>query len=234
MFVGDCFSISDHLYLTCSSHIFKAEEIVNIVPNFSRADWVTIRLYLAAVDWIPLFQNCDTNNMCDILNSAIQYAVENFIPVSKISSRNVAKWENDAVWRLVAAKKRKWTTFKRNPTRRNKNSYNRYSKYVKRQINQIKGDYEKNKFHNRHASPKCFYSYVNNLTGNKKDSDVPQLKVNNVNFSSSFQKALSLSDQYRSIYTEDNGLLPWCEQKMPPESFCRFNITDQDIISAIN
>ena len=63
---------------------------------------------------------------------------------------------------------------------------------------------------------------------------LPQLTVNKLTFSSSFQKALSLSDQYRTIYTEDSGLLPWYEQKMPLESICGFNITDQDIISAIN
>ena len=57
--------------------------------------------------------------------------------------------------------------------------------------------------------------------------------MNEVCFTTDFQKALALADQFRSVYTEDNGRLPECEQVVAPDSFCNISITDQDIIYAI-
>ena len=134
---------------------------------------------------------------------------------------------------MVAKKRRKWSLYRRNPTRRNKRLYNRYGKYVKRQVQFIKGEYEKKLFRNRHSSQKSFYSYVDRLTGYTKQSDIHQLKVGGVTFSSSYQKALALSDQYRSVYTEENNIMPPCVQKMPPNSFGDLQITESDVIEAI-
>ena len=97
----------------------------------------------------------------------------------------------------------------------------------------IKSDYEKRLFRNRNSSQKSFYSYVDRVTGSKKQTDIQQLKVGGVTFSSSYQKALVLSDQYRSVYTVENGLIPPCEQKVPPDSFGDLPITESDIIEAI-
>ena len=60
----------------------------------------------------------------------------------------------------------------------------------------------------RKSSVKFFYGYVKNVTGNKTNSDVAQLKFHDIIFDSDFQKALALSDQKKSVYNPDNGGTP--------------------------
>ena len=86
----------------------------------------------------------------------------------------------------------------------------------------------------RKSSVKFFYGYVKNVTGNKTNTDVAQLKFHDVIFDSDFQKALALSDQYKSVYNPDNGDRPICEQKVPENSFCQINVTENEILAAIN
>ena len=147
--------------------------------------------------------------MCETLNNKIRFAVENFVPKRRLDPQNTSKnWENLAISRVVKKKKQKWTVFKRNPSRRNKNAYNRFSKYVSKEVKRIKSEYERNKFHGRHDNPKEFYNYVDRVTGNKRASDIPQLEVNNVKFTTDYQKSLALADQYKSVYPLHDENLP--------------------------
>ena len=232
VFVGEQFSTSDHSYVTCKLNIFRPKRDKRAFPNFYRADWETIRLYLSCIDWDQIFLNCEVNSMYEIFVLKIRHAVDNFIPLS-VPIDKTARWENSTIKRMVAKKRRKWSLYQRNPSRRQKRQYNRYAKYVKRQVHFIKSDYEKKLFRNRNSSQKSFYSYVDRVTGSKKQTDIHQLKVGGVTFSSSYQKALALSDQYRSVYTIENDLIPPSEQKMPPDSFSDLQITETDIFEAI-
>ena len=170
--------------------------------------------------------------MCNIFNEKIHFAIENFIP--KISPKNqIAGYSNNEIKQLIRQKNRKWQKYKRDRTSRNKNDYNRFTKYVSRRVREIKGKYERNIFQGKTKSLKFFYNYVKNITGNKSDSDIPDLVVNQFSFTSDYQKALVLADQYRSVYQTDNGTIPFSHQQMPEDSFCDITVTDEDVVMAI-
>ena len=230
--IGSTFSTSDHNYVTCNLNLFKPAKNEKLVPNFSRADWETIRLYLATIDWEEELANKDANAMCNIFNEKIHFAIENFVP--KISPKNqIAGYSNNEIKQLIRQKNRKWQKYKRDRTSRNKNEYNRFTKYVSRRVREIKGKYERNIFQGKTKSLKFFYNYVKNITGNKSDSDIPDLVVNQFSFTSDYQKALVLADQYRSVYQTDNGTIPFSHQQMPEDSFCDITVTDEDVVMAI-
>ena len=82
-------------------------------------------------------------------------------------------------------------------------------------------------------SANFFYFYVKNATGLKTDGDIPDLYVGGETFQSDFQKALVLSDQYKSVYNVCNNIMPLCEQSMPLNSFAEITVNDDDILKAI-
>ena len=97
--VGEQFSTSDHSYITCKLNFFKPKREERSFPNFHRADWETIRLYLSSIDWDQIFLNCDVNTMYQNFVLKIRYAVDNFIPLS-VPNDKIARWENNTVRRM--------------------------------------------------------------------------------------------------------------------------------------
>ena len=140
VFIGDCFSTSDHSYITCIIQVLQQEDTEELVyrPNFREADWETIRIFLANVNWTEVFENKDLDGMCDVMNCIIQTTVSNFVPLKQISLRNILKWENREIKRLIAEKNKKWSTFRRNSTRRNKTAYNRYPNLSENELTKLK------------------------------------------------------------------------------------------------
>ena len=232
--VGPTFSTSDHCYITCNVEVFKSASHRRYKPNIYRADWDTIRSFFATIDWNVELANLDPNTMCELLYDKIYFAVENFVPKQRVGDKRKILWENGEIKRLIVKKKQKWRLYKRNPTRSNKNMYNRFTKFVSREVKRIKSEYERNRFHERFDNPKFFYKYIDHISGHKQNSDIPSLEVNGVAFTTDYQKSLVLSDQYRSVYTVDDGNIPNCEQKVPADSFCSIEPLENDIVAAIN
>ena len=108
-----------------------------------------------------------------------------------------------------------------NPTRRNKNIYNRLSKNVSRKIKEIKSEYERNRFRNK------------KVTGIRNKSDIADLCVNGIVFQVDYQKDLVLADQFRSAYNVCNNAMSDCGQSMPPNSFSNILVSDEDILKAL-
>ena len=133
----------------------------NYLPNYHRADWNTIRLYLGAIDWETELRNRDANEMCKKIYDEIYFIIGNFIPKKVIHNQKFAVWDNAEIQSLIRKKKKKWREFKLNPTRRNKNIYNRLSKNVSRKIKEIKREYERNRFRNKNVS-----THTQNVTNN--------------------------------------------------------------------
>ena len=231
--VGCTFSSSDHSSISYEINFYSIENHSRSTPNFRKADWDTIRLFFSCIDWPDEFQNKNANDMYEKMCEKINFAIDNFVPKSIIYHSKYAVWDNVEIDRLLTQKKHKWDLFKRNPSRRNKTRYNSFAKYVSRQVKKIKSDYEKNKFENKNQSPKIFSNYVKNVTGNRTNADVPQLESNGSTFRSDYQKALLLDNQYKSVYTIDDGVYPPCQQEVEPNSLCSINVTDNHVLNAM-
>lgn len=231
--VRDTFSTSDHCYFVCNINMYPFIERVKTVKNFNRADWDLIRGYLALVDWSDLFYGCDCAEMWTRFRSVIDHAVELFVPTFVLGPHKTSPWYNSFIKRLIRKKRIKYDRYKINRTRRNKRSYNKYCKYVKKETLKAKINYERKLFLNKNKSPKSFYSYVNKATKKNSDSYIPPLVVDGETIIDDRGKADALSAQYKSVFTIDNGVFPACQQRMPTDSLTSINITDEDVLISI-
>ena len=47
------------------------------------------------------------------------------------------------------------------------------------------------------------------------------------------EKCEALADQFKSVFTVDNGILPICPQTVPENSFVSITVSSQDVVNAI-
>ena len=102
---------------------------------------------------------------------------------------------------------------------------------MKKKVEYQRSEYEKRIFMNKNRNNKVFFNYIDNKT-NSKDG-VAQLIVNNEIIATDEGKAHTLSEQYKSVFIEDNGILPPVNRIMPPDLLSDFTISDRDIINSI-
>ena len=214
------FSTSDHNYFTCDITVTRYTEPIKTVPNYNLADWNMIRAYLHSVNWSDIFQNCNCLEMWNRFKNKILDCINLYVPKTKVFTTKNVSWFNNHIRRLVKRKDRKWTSLKNNPSRARKRDFNQFSKYVKKEILFAKANYEKKLFLNKGKTPNYFYSYVNRATNTKRDSHIPHLEANGIVFKTDSEKAQALSDQYQSVFTIDDNILPRCDHSMPSNSFC--------------
>ena len=97
------FSTSDHNYFICNLHIYTIPEPCRTFYNFENADWESMRLFFACVDWRELFQHCTCSEMWNIFIQTIQQAEDLFVPVITINN-NEKPWFNQYLHDLVKRK----------------------------------------------------------------------------------------------------------------------------------
>ena len=231
--VHSTFSTSDHCFFSCEVNIGYVKKLrPNISYDFKRSNWDMIHLHLSLVNWHQMMQNGNVYQMWNRFKNLLEFLVFTYVPVRVICARNIAPWLNQHIKKITKKKRILWHRYKLNPTVERKQIYNNHCKYVKKEVLKAKCAYEKNKFLGKNQSPKVFYSYIDQNLNNK--TSIPMLKVNNIEINDSVGKSEALLRQYESVYTNDNGVFPICEQKMLPDSLVDVHITDNDIIYALN
>ena len=230
--VHETFSQSDHCYITFEiNHKIQLEN--KTVIDYKNADWELLRAHLATLDWDRIFStNNNVEEMWDSFRNIIQNMINLYIPVKTISSRSKnAPWFNNHLKRITRTKKRKWKKYKRWRTRRHLADYNRYCKYVHKEVICARSKYEKQKFIRKQAEPKSFFNYIDNRTNGRKP--IATLNVGDTQIVSNHGKATALGTHYQSVFTRDNGVLPPFDARMPPDSLTDIQITENCIVKSI-
>ena len=232
--VCQTFSTSDHCYFRCNLIMDTTMGTEETYCAYSKADWDCIRMYFACIDWLEIF---DGSLTCTMMWQKFKHIIDDcvslFVPSLPVKQHGSKPWFNYNLWKLTQQKKNKWRSYKTNPSRRKKREYNAFCRSVKRKIAETKSLYEKKLFHDKKYNPKQFYNYIRNINNTKGDSHIPPLK--NADGSQSItkeDKAETLSSQYASVYTVDNGLLPPCRQRAPVDSLSTLRITSEDLVVA--
>lgn len=120
--VGNTFSTSDHCYLFFRINCYLSPSYAKLVPNYSKADWETIRLFFnSTLQWDVEFEGQDAEAMYEILLQKIKFMVDNFIPKKKKYFSKFAVWRNNETECLIKQKKQKWAAYKQNLSARSKN-----------------------------------------------------------------------------------------------------------------
>jgi hypothetical protein len=102
---------------------------------------------------------------------------------------------------------------------------------VHSKVTDARKKYEKTKFQHKNSNPKAFFSYVNNRTN--CNNSISILKVDNIDIVSDYDKADALSNQYKSVFTIDNGILLPFQSKMPPNALCNIYLSVKCIVESI-
>ena len=103
--VGETFSSSDHCIIAFLATLCFPEKCTVTIPNYHRADWDTIRLYLGAIDWETELRNRDANEMCKKIYNKIYFVIGNFIPKKVVHNQKFAVWDNAEIQSLIRKKK---------------------------------------------------------------------------------------------------------------------------------
>ena len=234
MQVLDPFSSSDHCVITAEFLVtgtLPTQEVP--IKDFKNTNWELVHHYLAAIDWQHLLTSDDNvSHMWIRIKNVLNFVLDSFVPTKTKKSRKSAPWFNNNLKRLSRKKRRLYHRLKRFPSDRNRALYTHSVRMLKRQTECSKSSYEKKLFSNKNTSPNTFYSYVNSKFEDKVG--VQSLIVDGVTHHSDNEKAALFSNQYNSVYTEDDGSNPVINQLLPMNSFSSIALTAQDVFEAIN
>ena len=231
--VHETFSTSDHSYITCDLNISNPPEVCcDPCFNFKEADWEMMRCHLATIDWENMFDVSSGNfeTFWLLFKNTLVNLTDLYVPTF-IPTHRQSPWVDRRLKCLIRTKKRRWDKYKksRNPT--HLVEYRIFCKHVKKKVEEARSIYEKKKFNNRKKDAKQFFNYIDRRT--KRKDNVPTLLVDDTVIIDDFLKAKTLSDQYESVFTIDNGIDPHVNPMMPPNSLCDIIISDHDVIKAI-
>ena len=232
--VNEPFSSSDHCVITSEILVTGTPPNQEVpIKDFRNTNWEFVHHYLAAIDWQSLLtSDLSVSSMWIRIKNILSYVIDTFVPTKIKKSKISAPWFNNNLKRLSRKKRRLYHRLKRFPSDRNRALYTRSVRLLKNQTDCTKANYEKNLFFKKSTSPKTFYSYVNSKF--KERVGVQSLIVNGDPHHSDQDKANLLSNQYNSVYTEDDGSNPVIDQILPLNSFSAIPLTAHDVLEAIN
>ena len=232
--IHDNFSTSDHAYFTCDIRLWQSrDDSKSWYYNFDSTDWELVHSYMMAVDFDSLMENGDINFKWNALKEILTHILDQHVMKNIIKRKNNAPWFKRDQKKLIQKKEEKWRKMKHDPTDANKRSYKSICNNVKTEIKKAKSEYERNIFQSKPRSKKYFYSYVDRST--KQRNEIPPLLLpNGVLTENDEDKANALMNQYESVFVQDNGILPDGLQRIPPNSLCDLEITEQEILKSIS
>ena len=225
------YSTADHNSVLIDIEAVSPHVTPSWLHDFRGADWPTIHAYMSAIDWVDLFDGCSLDQMWINFKTILNFVLSNFIPQKCALPRNLAPWFTPHIKRLARKKQKLHRKMKRRPTIRNKNEFKNFSRYLKHEVEFAKADYEKRKFSNKATNPKQFFNYINSRS--KPASDVQVLHTPYAHACTPYEKCEILANQFASVYTIDNSIMPPCPPKMPHNSIHEITVTRNDVFHEI-
>ena len=171
--VHECFSTSDHCFITCQIDIpdidcIREEKITYF--DFKATDWELMRANLAFMDWNDILSPhfSDPDCMWNVIRNIFIKLYEIYIPEVTVNKKRDAPWLNANIKRMKRKRKQKWHVYRNNRTNRNLSVYKNYSKTVKNAINEAIKNYEHKKFSEKKYNARDFFKYIDNKTSQKQ------------------------------------------------------------------
>ena len=180
----------------------------DVKPNFTQADYALINAFLNTLNWEEIYGNCTTaEDHWKAFQNILDTIILNFVPFTSSQPNKNVPWFSDSLRRLRLIKQRRWQKYDRN---QNIVSYARYQESAKKFKSEFllsKCNYEKRLFNEKCVDSKKFHNYVRRQ--NTVCSSIPCLRTaDGVLSTSDFEKANALSNQYASVFVNDNGIFP--------------------------
>lgn len=117
--------------------------------------------YLANVDWVQLFENCDANSAADRLTSVLYQCVQTFVPVKPRLPRRFPPWTNSHLQRLKILKRSALRKYAKHHTNQWKNRYKKINRKYKHLNSKLFKKHQRSIQNRLQYNPKGFWNHVN-------------------------------------------------------------------------
>lgn len=215
---------SDHemIFVTISME-GKAREQTKQGLNWRRADWESMRLDMAYIDWRTVLMGLSTQDMWLLFRSKIEQTIKKNVPDRKLRTGGRAAWMSREIMAAVRRKKRLWRKAKSGSCMED---YREADKLVKNLIRSAKRGFEKKLANANGGSSRPFYSYVKRRT-KSKPAIGPLLDKDRKTISDNKGMADLLNGFFSSVFTrEDLQTIPVAEQ-MQTTNLERIAVTEK-------
>ncbi|MCP4486062.1 MAG: hypothetical protein GY820_01885, partial [Gammaproteobacteria bacterium] len=221
-------SIDHSPILVCLTSSCNTNPDTVLVHCFRNVDFDGFSNALLSIPWRDMFNTCTTaDQMYTIFSDIFNQLIEAFVPKRKIIPGRKS-WP-PSVMSLQRSQRILYNKFRRHPTATNKDKYQdaqkAYRLEIRRYIHQREGALLS------HPNDRAFWAYVNSKL--KVRPVIPSLQSNGPldrPITDDYQKAEAFNDQFRSVFTTDDGIIP--PTPTVPESvpmLCNFRVSEGDV-----
>ncbi len=203
----------------------KSSEQQQWTRNFRKLDVFAAKQLLGLVNWNSVFSGCDcVQQMWDALRTVLEDVFDKTVPWVKVgaASRAYPKF----ITKLQARKRRLFKAWKRLGTAGSKQAYRNCCRECTEAIRSYQLRREERILSSGNRSQ--FYSYVNEQR-TVRAGVAPLVSPDGSIAVSDYQKSSVLSEQFCSVFTRDNDVLPTVKNKCPKETFSDFVITGEAV-----
>ena len=185
----------------------SANDITLPVLDWSRADFDGINNVLCTVDWHLLFGYCfDAESIWSGFKNIIWPIITSYVP--NVHVRHNFKYRPrqypKPIRTLLRRKAAIWRQLRNNHSPMLFDKYREIANLCRRSI--VEFDIERERRMLNANNVGAFYKFVNNKVG--RNHGVGPLSMNNVIFTSDWDKAAILNQYFESVFTNDNNILP--------------------------
>ena len=197
-------------------------------PNWSKADTIGIKKFLAGIIWQQVFQEKNLEECWQSFKQIIHEAVEKYVPLSTSKPRNQPKWLSREIIRLVRRKKRAWKNWKSHGSQENMAKYKELQKKVTTGIRNAKRKMEQNLASKKNGNATDFARYIKSKT--KSNTNVGPLRGENGGLITEEKEMAQLLNKYfTSVFTqEDTASIPVRGEETEAK-FSSFKFTEKKI-----
>ena len=215
--IPDCVSdisnipgMSDHEAVTgsCELNLQTNKKQPRTVHMYRKANTEGIEeeLNQFSEEFMASFEERTCSANWDEFKNSLQKAMEHHIPTKLLSCRWNLPWMNDDIKRLMKKRRRRYDAWKKYGDKADLADYKKLQGEVQAALKQAHNDYIDDMFEQdseETSNPaKKLWRYVKSLKIDK--IGIPPLLFQNVLVSKPQQKAEALSEQYKSIFTEED------------------------------
>ena len=232
---------SDHLMITfnlCHHFVSTPQRPPrgndsHFVFDFPKADMDGLCSYLESSDFSACFQSSDVDFVWSTIKLLILNAVELFIPMVRLKSRQYPKWFSSNIRHDINCLRTLRKKCKLHPSPASLSKLSRLESLLESKISLAKSTYETNLIHQFATNNSSkIYKHIRSFTGL---SSIPTtVEFNSVFGTADSDKASLFNSYFHSIFTHSCFELPPLDTLSTPAStICDFTITSSEVFEAL-
>ena len=199
---------------------------IELIPDYSKADFNEIRNKLANTDWTQELANKNAVDSWNVFKEKLVNIVEESIPKRIRRSSNRPLWMQQSIMRIIRKKKRLWTWYCTTQDYEDKKAYDKVNAEVNKIVKKAKRTMERKLAKDAKKNQKQFYRYMSSISSSKSKVG-PLSDETGKLLTDESDMVTNLNNTFTSVFTaEDKHNMPNPTQEYTGE----IPLTDTNII----